>query len=89
MMTPAQIEQLFIENTNELNKLNIASGSMIKALIQGIASNGNIYIRLTNATEGGHKVSYTYIEGEQSKIAKVAKALGLIVTNTTLEARHA
>ena len=88
MMTPEQIKQLFINNTEEINKLNIASGSMIKALIQGIAANGNIYIRLSGATEDGHKISYAHIEGDQALVAIIGKALGLTVTDTTLETRY-
>ena len=89
MLTQEQINQLFIDNTKEINKLNIASGSMIKALIQGIASNGNNFIRLSGGIEGGHKISYIHIEGNQDLIAAIGKALGLTVTDTTLEARHA
>ncbi len=89
MLTQAKINQLFIDNTTEINKLNIASGSMIKALIQGIASNGNNYIRLCGAIEGGHKISYIHIEGNQDLIATIGKALGLTVSDTILEARHA
>ncbi len=62
---------------------------MIKALIQGIAANGNIYIRLSGAIADGHKISYVYIEGDQALIALIGKALGLTVTETTLETRHA
>ena len=89
MMTQQQIEQLFKHNTQVLNKLNIASGSMIKALLQGIASNGNVYIRLSNPTEGGHKINYTHIEGDQAVVAIVGRVLGLTVNNTTLETQHA
>ena len=88
-MTQIEIDQLFEHNTEEINKLNIASGSMIKALIQGISANGNIYIRLSGATEGGHKVSYAHIEGDQTLIVIIGKALGLTVTDNTLGTRNA
>lgn len=93
MMTQVQIDQLFINNGNKLNKLNIASGSMIKALLMGLASNGPVYIRLDDADVGGNKVNYTHIEGDKTLVAKIGEGLGLKVTVTetenTLEVRHA
>lgn len=82
MMTQVQIHQLFIGNGNKLNKLNIASGSMIKALLMGLASNGPVYIRLDDADVGGNKVNYTHIEGLGLKVT-------VTETENTLEVRHA
>ena len=82
MMTQVQIDQLFINNGNKLNKLNIASGSMIKALLMGLASNGPVYIRLDDADVGGNKVNYTHIEGLGLKVT-------VTETENTLEVRHA
>ena len=89
MMTEEQRNQLFVHNMNELDKLNTASGSMIKAFVLGIESNSQTYIRLNNAVQGGHRVEYVYVEGDESMIDRIGRALGLIITVTTLEVRHA
>ena len=89
MMTSQELDQLLIHNTEELNKLNVASGSMIKAVLQGIVKNGSGYIRLHDATEGGHKVSYVHVEGDESLVTNLGEILGLMVTDTSLEAPHA
>ncbi len=88
MMTQVQTDQLFMDNINELNKLNIASGSMIKALLMGLASNGRVYIRLTDTAVGGNKVNYTHIEGNKTLVARVGEGLGLIETDTRFEVRN-
>jgi hypothetical protein len=88
-MTEHEIDQLFNANIAQLNKLNIASGSMIKALLQGLASNGPAYIQLSNATDGGHKVNYAFIQGDTSLVTRLASALGLIATDNSLETHHA
>ncbi|NQZ60789.1 hypothetical protein [Crocosphaera sp.] len=88
-MTLQKINQLFLHNIKEINKLNIAFGSIIKVLLMGLESNGGVYIRLSDAKEGGHKVSYVGIEGDQTMVVTLGRALSLTVTDTTLEIRHA
>jgi len=89
MMTPQEIEQLFNDNVIELNKLNIASGSMIKGLIQGLESNGPTYLRLFNAISDGHKIHYTLLSGDTSLIKLVGDAFGLTITEDSIEVGHA
>ena len=82
-----EIEIFTYNNISEIDKLNIASGSMIKALIQGIEKNG-IYIRLSNATKEGHKIDYEHIKGDKKTFDTIAKALGLRMTKTTIEVNN-
>ena len=89
MMTEEQKNQLFNHNMEELNKLNVAAGSMIKALLIGIESNGSTYIRLSNAQQSGNKVDYAYMEGDETMVEKIGRALGLVVSVTSLEVKHA
>lgn len=88
MMNTQQIEKLFGENMMEVNKMNIASGSMIKALLQALESNGLVYIELSNAEPEGHKVKYIHKEGDKTLLIQIASALGLVISNNTLETQH-
>jgi hypothetical protein len=88
-MTQEQIVKLFTENSLEINKLNIGTGSMIKAFILGLESNGPVYVRLNHSDHSGHKIGYEHLQGDAQLIDVLGRALGLKVKNNTLEARHA
>jgi hypothetical protein len=88
-MSPQDIEELFIGNMNQLNILDIASASMLKALVQALEDNGNVYIHLEGAVAGGHAVSFSYVAGNQAMIEVFATALGVVVAGDTLEVNHA
>jgi hypothetical protein len=88
-MTQQEIDALFNSNVLEINKMDISSGSMIKELIMEMESNGPAYIRLNNADEGGHKISYTHVEGDRTLTGRVGNSLGIIVTADRLEVPHA
>lgn len=89
MMNTEQVKELFNKNMLEINKMDIASGSMIKALIQALESNGLVYIELSNAESDGHKVNYCHKEGDKSQLIQIASALGLKISLDTLETYHA
>ena len=88
-MTHTEIDKLFNSNMEELNKMNVASGSMVKAFLQAIESNGATYVRLNNAVVQGHCVNYTLVEGDQTTIKNVAAALGLQLNDSVIEVFHA
>ncbi|MGR6873085.1 hypothetical protein ACU6U9_12430 [Pseudomonas sp. HK3] len=88
MMNTQEVETLFSQNMMEINKMNIASGSMIKALVQALESNGLVYIELSDAVPDGHKVHYQHKEGDKTQLVQIASALGLKITDTTLEAHY-
>lgn len=87
-LTREETDELFMHNIQEVNRMDIAAGSMIKGLIMELQRH-NIYIKLNSAVEKGHKVNYIFIEGEQDIVFKIARALGFKkVTNDTLEVHN-
>ena len=85
-MTSQEIEELSIHNAQELSKLNINFGYLIKALFQWVHSNGNTYIRLSEAAVNGFCVKYYHIEGDKTLVKIGGNKLGLTVTPTNLDA---
>jgi hypothetical protein len=90
-LSDSDIQQLFLENTATLNKMNVAAGSMIKGLIMELERNGRAtYIRLLRPVVGGHVVDYQLVQGDADLVGRVGRALGLAaVTDARLEVRHA
>lgn len=89
MMTQVGIEQLFLDNTKKISKLSLTFRTRIKCLLMGLASNGHVFIRLTDAAAKSNKISYNLIEGDQDSVVRIGERLRLTVTDTTLELRHA
>ncbi len=87
-MTSQKKEELLNHNTQELSKLNINYGYLLKALFQWIHSNGNTYIRLSEAAVNGFCVKYAHIEGDETLVKIGGNKLGLTVTPTTLDAHE-
>lgn len=86
-MTEQEKDRLFEENIQELNKMNISAGSMVKGLIMELQRNDRgTFIRLRDAEQDGHLIYYDYVEGNKSLIKRIGKALGLkTVTDQKLE----
>lgn len=94
--TPAGLSQdekdeLFENNVNEINKMNISAGSLIKDLIMELErDNRNTYIKLHDAVPDGHVVHYTLATGDQNLVTNIAHALGFKnVTGELLEVQDA
>lgn len=85
------IEALFEENVQQIDRMNIAAGSMVKGLIMELERAGrNTYIRLFDAERDGHVVHYEFIQGDRSLVGRIARSLGFAgVTDSRLEVRHA
>lgn len=90
-MTKEEITDLFNHNVQELNKMHIAAGSMVKGLIMELErKNRNTYIRLREAEDRGHVVFYDFKEGDIGLVKRIALALGFKqVTPTKLEVHDA
>ena len=90
-MTKAEIDALFEHNVQQIDKMNIAAGGMVRGLIGELErDNRNTYIKLSNPVQDGHTVKYTFVEGDRSLIESFATALGFkSVTDDTLEVRSA
>ena len=88
-LTQKEIDALFEQNVQEINKMNVSAGSMIKGLIMELErKNRNTYIRLRDAKEDGHTVYYDFVSGKQDLVARIARALGFkTVTDELLEVR--
>ena len=88
IITSHEIDKLFVDNVIQLGKLNIASASMFKALIQALEANGGVYIRLEGAVMGGHSVAFSHVTGDETMISILSSALGLSLIGNILEASH-
>ncbi|WP_045860730.1 hypothetical protein [Teredinibacter purpureus] len=88
-MTEEQSETLYQQNVQELNKMTIPAGSMISTLLGALDGNGPVYIRLSDAEVGGHKIGYALIEGSSVVLSSLSQALGLTLTASTIEVPHA
>jgi hypothetical protein len=90
-LSEADLDLLFEANVQELNRMNVAAGSMVKGLILELERSGrNTYIRLHNAVAKGHDVDYEFVQGDRSLVGRIARALGFkAVTDTHLEVRSA
>ena len=86
-MTPSEIDQLFEHNIQQLDKMNVAAGSMVKGLIMELArGDRNSYIRLRNPAPKGHTVEYEFVQGDRSLVGRLGRALGFkTVTDSRLE----
>lgn len=90
-LSESEIEALFNHNTAELNRMNVAAGSMVKGLIMELERDGRAtYIRLRDAAPGGHEVGYKMEQGDSKLVERIARALGFkSVTASRLEVRDA
>ena len=86
-LTDQEKDKLFEANVQEINKINVAAGSMVKGLIMELERNNrNTYIRLHNAVENGHVVFYDLVQGDKTLVSRLANALGFKeVTESRLE----
>ncbi|MDR8389612.1 N-acetylmuramoyl-L-alanine amidase [Aliifodinibius sp. S!AR15-10] len=89
-MGQQEIDELFNHNVRELNKMDVAAGSMVKGLIMELErGDRNTYIKLRDAEEDGHTICYDFLEGDKSLVKRIGGALGFKkVTKDTLEVRH-
>lgn len=86
-MTEEEKDKLFESNVQEINKMNIAAGSMVKGLIMALVDkNRNTYIKLRDAVSNGHIVSYDFVAGNPQLVFDAANSQGFKkVTENLLE----
>ena len=85
----AEIDALFAHNVRQLDRLDVAAGSLVKALLMELERR-NMYLRLADAALYGAGVRYEVVQGNRDLVGRLARALGFVtVTDTRLEARHA
>ena len=85
-----QKAKLFENNVQQLNKMHVPAGSMVKGLIMELKGNTPpTYIKLKDAVNNGHSVSYEFVEGDNGLVFRIANALGFkSVTENKLEVRN-
>ena len=90
-MTDNELDQLFEHNIQQINKMNVAAGSMVKGLIKELErGERRTYIKLSNPVTGGHAVDYEIVQGDRTLVARIARALGFkTVTESRLDVRSA
>ncbi len=90
-LTEPEIEELFRANMQELNKMYVPAGSMVKGLLMELErGERNTYIRLRDAVPNGHVVYYDFVQGDRKLVYQIGRALGFKeVTDSKLEVRNA
>ena len=88
-LTQQERDDLFDHNVDEINKMAVAAGSMVKGLIQELdRKSRDTFIKLRDAEQNGHVVYYDFVAGDKDLVQRVATALGFKThTASKLEVR--
>lgn len=87
-LTSREIETLFAENTRHIDAMDVAAGSLVKALIMELERR-RIYVRLAEPVAGAHTIGYETIQGDRREVRRLARALDFeTVTPRLLVVRH-
>lgn len=86
-MADDDVEELFRHNAETLNKMNVAAGAVVSALLAELERDGrNTYIRLKNPVPNGHVVEYDFVKGNRSYVERAGRLLGFkAITDSRLE----
>lgn len=89
-MNEQEIDGLFDHNYKELDKMNVAAGSMVKGLIMELQRDERAtYIKLRDAEVDGHTIYYDFIQGSKDLTKRLGNALGFKkITEDMLEVRY-
>jgi len=80
---------LFAANARRLNRMDVAAGSLVKALLMELERR-DVYLALATPAPDGHAVDYAVVRGDPQRVARIARALGFErVTDRRLEVRRA
>jgi hypothetical protein len=90
LLTEIEKDKLFEHNVQQINKMYIPAGSMVKGLIMELAGNAEpTYIKLKDAVKDGHTVLYDFVQGDSGLVFRIATALGFkSVSENKLEVRN-
>lgn len=88
-LSDQELDDLFRHNAETLNKMNVAAGAVVSALLAELERSGRkTYIRLRNPAVRGHTIEYDFVQGERRLIARIGRLLGFErVTDSLLEVR--
>ncbi|HWP38188.1 MAG TPA: N-acetylmuramoyl-L-alanine amidase [Gemmatimonadales bacterium] len=83
------VEALFAGNARRLDRLNVAAGSLVKALLMELQRR-DVHVKLKTPLPGTHTIEYDVVRGDRAEVARLGRALGFTrVTERELEVRHA
>ena len=88
-LSSGEIEALFAENARRIDQMDVAAGSLVKALIMELERR-RTYLRLDQPEPGAHGIGYEVARGDRRQVLRLARALGFAnATDRLLEVRHA
>jgi hypothetical protein len=88
-LTPAKQLALFEWNADQLDRMDVAAGSLVKSLLMALERR-DVLLKLDDPTPGGHTIGYTLVQGDAGYVAPLAKFLGFKrATDRLLEVRDA
>lgn len=89
-LTLFEIQALADRNARRLNQMDVAAGSIVKALVMELERR-RVYLKLDEPAVGGaHAIGYDVVQGDRGQVARVANALGFkAVTDRLLEVSDA
>jgi hypothetical protein len=86
---PVDPAALFAANARRLDRMDVAAGSLVKALLMELERR-DVYLALATPAPDAHAVDYAVVRGDPQRVASIARALGFErVTDRRLEVRRA
>jgi N-acetyl-anhydromuramyl-L-alanine amidase AmpD len=82
-MSEQELDELFRHNVEQIHRLYVPAGSVLKGLIMELARR-DTYIRLLNPAPGGHLVEYEFVQGTRALVERIARALGFKAATESL-----
>ena len=74
-LTSREIEALFTENARRIDAMDVAAGSLVKALMMELERR-RTYLTLAEPEPGAHMIAYEVAQGDRREVLRLAKALG-------------
>ena len=88
-LTSREIETLFTQNVRRIDAMDVAAGSLVKALMMELERR-RTYLALHEPEPGAHTIGYEVAQGDRREVLRLAGALGFEnATDQLLEVRHA
>ena len=75
-LTSRAIEALFSKNVVQINGMDVAAGSLVKAFVMELERR-RTYLQLDAPTPAGYGIPFELLQGDSREVARLAKALGI------------
>ncbi len=84
-LTSRAITELFEDNVGLIDRMDVAAGSLVKALLMELERR-RTYLRLQEPDDGAHAIGYEVVQGDRRAVQRLARALGFArATDTVME----